>query len=94
MGLQFIDQFSLLHLAVGIVFYFWGINIYTSIVIHTVFEIFENTDLGMKIINNFTSWPGGKNYRDSFINSVGDTVFFILGWYIAKTVDKYQRKAG
>lgn len=84
MGYLIYDQFSLLHFAVGIVFYYWNISLINSIIIHTLFEVLENTTIGMKMINKFYFWPGGKDYADSIINSIGDTLFFILGWMIAK----------
>jgi len=90
MGLQFFDQFSVLHLAVGIVVYFWGMSLKTWFVLHTIFEILENTPQGMKFItDNFKLWPGGKSHPDSLLNVVGDTVFAILGWIIAKYLDDY-----
>lgn len=90
MGKQFIDQFSILHLAVGIVVYFWGMSLKTWIILHTIFEIIENTPRGMKFITyNFDSWPGGKLIPDSLLNCVGDTIFAILGWFIAKYLDDY-----
>ena len=88
MGSKLIDQFSYLHFAVGIIMYFWGINLIWSLVLHTIFEIFENTSVGMYIINKYiTFWPGGKPYADGIINSIGDTIFFTLGWLSAYGVD-------
>ena len=88
MGSNLIDQFSYLHFAVGIIMYFWGIKLVLALVLHTIFEIFENTSLGMYIINKYiTFWPGGKPYTDNIINSVGDTIFFALGWLSAYGVD-------
>ena len=53
MGLHFADQYSLLHYAVGVVAYFWIIPFILTIIIHTIFEIIENTTFGMGIINRF-----------------------------------------
>lgn len=86
MGYDFMDHYSLLHFAVGIVCYFWGIPLHISIMIHTIFEILENTKMGMYIINKFYYWPGGKTHADTIINSVGDTFFFILGWIVAQAL--------
>jgi len=53
-----------------------------------MFEIVENTQCGMHIINKYlTYWPGGKPHVDSLLNIFGDQVFFALGWIIAKIVD-------
>jgi hypothetical protein len=94
MGKYFIDQFSLLHFAVGIVAFFWDINFTLFFILHSIFEIFENTKAGMYIINNYiTIWPGGKPEADTIINIIGDTVFALLGWILAKYVnDKATEK--
>ena len=53
MGLNFADQYSLLHFAVGVVLYFWNIPLSLAIILHTIFEIVENTKMGMKFINTY-----------------------------------------
>lgn len=86
MGQTFIDKYSLLHFAVGVIFRFIGISFGYSFAIHTLFELVENTQQGVDFIDNsplLKWWPGGKRKADTFINSVGDTVFFCLGWWIA-----------
>ena len=90
MGEKFMDQYSLLHFATGIVIYFWGFSLKNWIIFHVLFEIIENTTFGKNIINNSLKgiWPGGKNYSDSFINIVGDNCFAIFGWMIANYVDR------
>lgn len=93
MGKYFTDQYSLLHLATGIVSYFWNISFPVFILIHTLFEIIENTSVGMKIINEYiTFWPGGKPASDTLINILGDTFYAALGWYIAKLASEYANK--
>ena len=100
MGLNFADQYSLLHFAVGVVLYFWNIPLILAIILHTIFEIIENTKMGMKFINTYIihpgyfSWPGGKNYADSLINNVGDTIFFAVGWVLAAYLDVEGIKQG
>lgn len=92
MGSYFYDQYSLLHFSVGVIFYFWGINIWVWIVLHSLFEIIENTPLGVYYIDYYiTLWPGGKKYPDSIINSIGDTIFGILGFYTAKYLDQKMK---
>lgn len=89
MGLKFADSYSLLHFAVGVIFYFFNIDLFTSVIVHIIFEFLENTETGMKFINNYLPfWPGGKPYKDSIINSIGDTVFFVLGWLMAYIINK------
>ena len=89
MGTNLIDQYSLLHFATGIIAYFWGLNFYQWFYIHLLFELIENTNIGMYIINKYFKdiWPGGKPKSDSFINSIGDTIFSILGWFLAYYID-------
>lgn len=86
MGLYFTDKYSLLHFSVGIVVYYWNITFITWFIIHMLFEYIENTNYGMKLINKFPYWPGGKDRSDSFINNVGDHFYALLGWFIAYIV--------
>ena len=87
------DQYSLLHLAVGIVVYFWDISLLSWFVLHTMFELIENTQQGIYFINNYiTWWPGGKPRPDSIINSIGDTMFSLLGWVIAYYTDQFGKQ--
>jgi hypothetical protein len=90
MGLGIVDQYSLLHFAVGIIAYFWSVSLLLLIVIHILFEYIENTQWGMKVINTYFIgwWPGGKTHSDNLINQTSDTVFSGLGWLFAKYVDK------
>lgn len=82
------DQYSLLHLATGIIAYFWGINIITWTALHSIFEILENTPLSVYFVNKYIPmWPGGKEKTDSAINMVGDTIAAIIGWFIAYYTD-------
>jgi hypothetical protein len=88
MGKNFIDKYSLLHLATGIIFRFFNISLLNSFIIHTIFEFVENTKPGMYFINTYLPfWPGGKPSSDSLLNNIGDTLFFILGWIIANLVN-------
>jgi len=91
MGFYIYDQYSILHFAVGIVFYFWGISFTNSTLLHILFEYIENTTIGMANINKFYFWPGGKDYADSLTNSIGDTLFFMVGWSLANALDKYYK---
>lgn len=89
MGFQFFDQYTYLHFAVGIIVYFWNISLLNWVIFHTVFEILENTQIGLNIINQYiVFWPGGKQKSDSIINNIGDTVGAVLGWLSAYYLDK------
>ena len=94
MGNNFIDQYSYLHFSVGVIFYFWGFSLKNWIIIHILFEIFENTNIGIKLINNINIWPGGKPKPDNIINIIGDIIFGILGWISAYYLDKLGNKYG
>lgn len=95
MGEYIFDQFTALHFAVGIVFYFWNIKLIPSLLIHTIFESLENTKTGVYFINTYLKfWPGGKPKPDSFKNSIGDTIGFLLGWLFASYLDDIGSKLG
>ena len=99
MGLYFADQYSLLHLAVGIVMYYWNISFFNAFLIHFLFELGENTKIGMKLINNYFTqsllhWPGGKPKADSVINIMGDNIFFMIGWLVAYGLDQLGNSYG
>lgn len=89
MGHAFLDPYSLLHFAVGVVAYFWGVSLEAWIGVHILFEVLENTRAGMAFINTmFLGWPGGKPRPDSVLNSVGDTVCAAGGWLAAQALDR------
>jgi hypothetical protein len=88
-GPIYISSFS-----IGIVVYFWNISLLNWIILHTIFELLENTKIGMRLINNFPYWPGGKPTNDSMINSLGDTIGSILGWISAYLLDNIGNKYG
>ena len=92
MGYNFIDRYSLLHFAVGIIFYYWGMSLEMLIILHIIFEYIENTQAGMNFINtNFKNiWPGGKDHADSYVNQFGDIVFSGLGWLLAYYVNHFS----
>ena len=75
MGFKFIDQFSYLHFSVGIIAYFWGINLKIAIIVHTIFEISEKASLNpSKEIPIFSSWLEEKS-KDGFIQVPANPVF-------------------
>lgn len=94
MGKNFFDQYSLLHFATGVIAYFFGVSLKLWFVLHLLFEITENTPYGIMFINKYLKniWPGGKPYADSYINSIGDQVFSILGWLSAYVLNYLNYK--
>jgi hypothetical protein len=90
MGRSFFDQYTILHFAVGIVVYFWGVSLWLWTIIHIIFESLENTPRGMWMINQYvTFWPGGKTHADTILNSTSDVLFGSFGWVVAKWVDSF-----
>ena len=88
MGSRIIDQYSLLHFAVGIVAYFWGISWQLLLFFHVLFELAENTPIGMRFINTYIPfWPGGKPKADSLINGISDNIMSLLGWFVSQYAD-------
>jgi len=90
MGTQLFDQYSLLHFASGVVAYFWGVPFIAWVILHAIFEAAENTATGMRIINSFPVWPGGKSLADTPANILGDNIASILGWLAAALLDWYM----
>jgi hypothetical protein len=88
MGNQFSDKYSLLHFASGIIAYFWNVSFVLWFILHMIFELSENTMIGMYIINQFPYWPGGKEEADSTLNSIGDQFYGMLGWVISYIISE------
>ena len=95
MGKQFLDQYSLLHYASGVVAYFWGLSPLTWFLSHLGFELAENTTIGMNFINHhITWWPGGKPHADTFLNIIGDNLSAAAGYWCGYYLDKAGKKQG
>ena len=100
MGKQLLDQYSLLHFCVGVYSYFWNVPFWLGFTIHFMFEILENTQFGMKIINDYFigkgifNWPGGKYKSDAWINVAGDNIMYAVGWFLARWIDDLGIKYG
>ena len=95
MGSILIDQYTYLHFSVGVVAYFWNISLFHWFILHSIFEILENTSFGMYFINHYISfWPGGKPKSDTFINNIGDILSAILGWLSAFYIDEFANQYG
>ncbi len=84
------NEYTLLHVAAGIIAYYWGLPLIGWLIVHALFEYIENTKIGMNLINNYIpTWPGGKQTKETFFQSmVSDNFFAVVGWLIASFVDK------
>jgi hypothetical protein len=93
MGYNFVDQYSILHYAIGIISYFLYIPFIYFIIIYILFEFIENTDICMTFINTYFIhwWPGGKTHPDNLLDRVSDTLFAAIGWIIAYLSDMYYK---
>jgi hypothetical protein len=88
MGARLFDKYTYLHFGTGIVIYYWGVSLMWWLLLHTLFELVENTPQGVHFIDNYLKiWPGGKLKPDTFTNSLGDTIGAILGWLSAHYVN-------
>lgn len=93
MGNRLLDQYSLLHFASGVIAYFLGLEFKTWSILHIIFEIVENSPMGISFINNYlTFWPGGKPESDAIVNQFGDTIAALLGWACAYWLDLLGKK--
>ena len=95
---QFLDQYTYLHFATGILFYFWGFSLTNTLLLHSFYEYFEITDFGTNVINVLFGdiWPGGgKHITVHFVyNGIGDTVGVLLGWITSYYLDKLGDEYG
>lgn len=82
------DPYSPSHALGGLTFYLLGFDLLTSFVLHTTFELFENylwvQHGGYCIKMPFLKHADCKTKPDTVINIIGDTVFFIAGYLVAK----------
>ena len=86
MGNNFFDSYSLLHFSSGVVACYMNVPVGYWFITHAVFEIAENSESGIQLINKLPFWPGGKEKADGIINMVGDQTSAILGWYFGKYI--------
>jgi len=88
MGTGFMDKYSLLHFISGMVAYILGIPLHVWTILHIVFEVWENSQQGVRFIDTQLKgvWPGGKQKSDTLINSIGDVFFGSVGWYVGRWV--------
>ena len=88
MGKYFIDKYSVYHLSSGIIAYYCGLSFGKWFTIHAIYELLENSRL-QKELDKIEIWPGRKPSPDTFINSVGDQFYTMIGWCIGYLLSKY-----
>ena len=89
MGFALLDEYSLLHFASGIVLYYWNFSLTQTILGHSAFELFENSDGGMRFINDYFYYNQTKLLKtepDNITNMFGDTMSCIAGYMVAQMV--------
>lgn len=91
----FLDQYSLIHMAVGILFYFWKISFFLSTLTQATFMLLNNSEEGSKLFSRYApQYPYTAKKHDSWINMVGDNMSFNFGWLLASAVDTSLVPAG
>ena len=84
------DKYSLLHFATGIVAHFWALDRIEFFIYHLLFEIIENSPIGIALINRLPFWPGGKSVPDAWINILGDNLFALFGhWLMSSGIPSF-----
>lgn len=90
------DAFSLVHFGIGAVAGYIGVPLIAFVIAHQLFELYENSDMGIKFFNKKDTilfqispmkWPIYEG--DSAANTAGDTLAGVLGWYVG---DKLSHK--
>jgi hypothetical protein len=77
----FITPWSIAHFVSGYITQAFGINYLFGFILHTIYEYINYTNNTIK--NKWSGqWIGFK--KDSIFNSIGDTLFFMLGMFVAK----------
>ena len=96
MGQGFLDKYSQYHFLSGVVANYAGLDIVTWFIVHGLFEAGENTEWGMRFINdNFPWWPGGgKTEADATVNIWGDQLSAIAGWWAGTQIFKGATRRG
>ena len=74
-----LDEWSFVHFAGGIVGAQTGLSLPLFLVLHTLFEIVENTDKGSGPLSKI-GWD--RTDGDTMVNVLGDTLSAAAGWYV------------
>jgi hypothetical protein len=77
----FITPWTIAHFIFGYVFYLLGFNYFYGFIIHSLYEYVTFTN--KKVQEKWKHVYDGFK-KDSFFNTIGDTVFFMLAMFLAK----------
>ncbi len=77
----FITPWTIAHFIFGYVFYLLGFNYFYGFIIHSLYEYVTFTN--KKVQETWKHVYDGFK-KDSFFNTIGDTVFFMLAMFLAK----------
>jgi hypothetical protein len=82
----FITPWSISHFVTGYMAKLFGLNYMTGLICHTIYEYRNYSSKPLKIEWS-KDWYGFKT--DSIFNSIGDTVVFLLGMFLAKNYNNW-----
>jgi len=78
-GQAIVDRFTFLHLLSGIAVGMAGLQFWAWVLLHGLYEVWENTKLGQQMIQQIPFWPA---HPESTRNSAGDQAAAIIGWRV------------
>lgn len=86
------DQYSLFHLAIGVVMYFWSLPFLSFILFNLALEYAEKTSTGMNLKNTYLRgwWPGGKSVPTTFLARLSDVASMLIGIAVSYGIDQLQ----
>jgi len=84
------DQYSLFHVAIGIVMYFWSLPFLSFILFNLALEYAETTSIGSNLKHTYLQgwWPGGKSVPTTFLARISDVACMLAGMLISYGVDR------
>lgn len=96
MSQHLFDHYSITHMLHGIIMFnilvlyrgYLHINLYVTIIVSCVWEILENTNFIIEIYRKDALHNG--YYGDSIINSIGDIMCCIMGYYVSKMIGTHK----
>ena len=86
------DQYSLFHVAIGIVMYFWSLPFLSFILFNLALEYAETTSIGSNLKHTYLQgwWPGGKSVPTTFLARLSDVMSMAIGIALSYAIDQLQ----